>query len=70
MDNKMTEREAFEKFKLDFIEIHGDTPSLFDTWKASKKAATIAERERCASVCDGLPHSDNYTCAEEIRVGE
>ena len=33
-------------------------------------AATIAERERCARICEGLPHSDNYTCAEEIRVSE
>jgi hypothetical protein len=72
----MNTREAFEQSGAggEFEPpIDWDDPSVAHarrTWQA----ATAAERERCAKVCDGIGDgnrwSDAHSCADAIRRGE
>ena len=67
----MTDKEAFEAwFQARWPEFAHPTTSAFEIWQA----ATAAERERCAKVCDGIGDgnrwSDAHSCADAIRRGE
>ena len=65
----MTESEAFKAWAKDyFAGPQRDIACL--AWQA----ATAAERERCAEICDGIGDgnrwSDAHSCADAIRSGE
>ncbi len=67
----MTDKEAFEAwFQARWPEFAHPTTSAFEIWQA----ATAAERERCAEICDGVGDgnrwSDAHSCADAIRRGE
>ncbi len=67
----MTDKEAFEAwFQARWPEFAHPTTSAFEIWQA----ATAAERERCAEICDGIGDgnrwSDAHSCADAIRGGE
>ena len=67
----MTDKEAFEAwFQARWPEFAHPTTSAFEIWQA----ATAAERERCAEICDGIGDgnrwSDAHSCADAIRSGE
>lgn len=67
----MTDKEAFEAwFQARWPEFAHPTTSAFEIWQA----ATAAERERCAEICDGIGDgnrwSDAHSCADAIRRGE
>ncbi len=67
----MTDKEAFEAwFAARWPEFAHPTTSAFEIWQA----ATAAERERCAEICDGIGDgnrwSDAHSCADAIRRGE
>ena len=40
--------------------------TMFEAWQA----ATLAERERCAKVCEVLNFELGHNCADAIRAGE
>ena len=72
----MTDREAFDTWALspapDAWWGLSERERLFLAWQA----ATAAERERCAKVCDAIAHdwrganSQSVQCAGAIRKGE
>ena len=72
----MTDREAFDTWALspapDAWWGLSERERLFLAWQA----ATAAERERCAKVCDAIAHdwrganSQSVQCADAIRKGE
>jgi len=53
------------------------TQARFETWHAAWQFATLAERERCAKVCDEIQAGLKYShekqsageCADKIRSG-
>jgi len=68
----MTDKEAFEAwFQARWPEFAHPTTSAFEIWQA----ATAAERERCAKVCEALGtttngmYERNQECADVIRSG-
>lgn len=72
----MTDREAFDTWALspapDAWWGLSERERLFLAWQA----ATAAERERCAAICDAIAHdwrganSQSVQCANAIRKGE
>jgi hypothetical protein len=72
----MTDREAFDTWALspapDAWWGLSERERLFLAWQA----ATAAERERCAKVCDAIAYewrganSQSVQCADAIRKGE
>jgi len=69
----MTDKEAFEAwFQARWPEFAHPTTSAFEIWQA----ATAAERERCAALCESLGtatngiYERNQKCADAIRRGE
>ena len=69
----MTDREAFEQW---WMKVYGTeyAEKFHRVWQA----ATFAERERCAKVCDAVVRRQSYghaksaagDCADFIRSGE
>ena len=70
----MTDREAFEAWAGKREKYH--TTREWDAMRRAWQAATEAERERCAKVCDAIAHdwrganSQSVQCANAIRKGE
>jgi hypothetical protein len=50
--NTMTEREAFDAYRKQ----HNPCITAWEAWQA----ATLAERERCISICDSHSRSGNW----------
>ena len=71
------DREAFEEWFNAFnIKEMPEYQTIRDFSFAAWQAATAAERERCAKVCDAIAHdwrganSQSVQCANAIRKGE
>jgi hypothetical protein len=71
------DREAFEEWFNAFnIKEMPEYQTIRDFSFAAWQAATAAERERCAKVCDAIAHdwrganSQSVQCAGAIRKGE
>ena len=70
----MTDKEAFEAWAGKREKYH--TTREWDAMRRAWQAATAAERERCAKVCDAIAHdwrganSQSVQCANAIRKGE
>jgi hypothetical protein len=64
----MTERAAFERICVP--NFNPGSPAIEDhwqTWQEAWQAATLAERERCAKVCDKLVN-ENRTIGRRLAV--
>ena len=71
------DREAFEEWVNAFnIKEMPEYQTIRDFSFAAWQAATAAERERCAKVCDAIAYewrganSQSVQCADAIRKGE
>lgn len=72
----MTDREAFESWAGKRERYH--TTREWDAMHRAWQAATAAERERCAKVCENVAKRQSYghakaaagDCADFIRSGE
>ena len=70
----MTDKEAFEAWAGKREKYH--TIREWDAMHRAWQAATAAERERCAKVCESLGmttsgiYERNQDCADAIRKGE
>ena len=68
----MTDREAFEKIALpNFRDKSG--PAVEDhwqTWQEAWQAATLAERERCAKICEAELPADPYAHVSDFDAAQ